>query len=761
MLLLLAQFISVPLTFFGPNQAHGQTLPTTPGWTPLANTKIANICAGNNGFPGVLGGTGCSAILNWSGAAFDTTRNRMIITGGGHNDYYGNELYALNLANLTLTRLNDPGLPPASSCTEAIAGGMQPNSRHTYDGIEYMANVDRLFVFSGSLSCGAGNFGQWVWTYNFGTNQWQSMEPTNGTKPVGDAGMLTAYDPNTGLIFLHDRKALHSYNFSTNTWTRLSTEYRPLGYHLAATIDPVRKRFVIVGYDSAAGGGRVYSYDIGPGSNYTIQTHNTGGGSAIVGDIYPGLDYDPVSDRIVAYGGGDTVYSLNLSTNTWTTATYSGGPGPAHETGTHGRWRYSAVSGIFIAINSASSNAYAFRITAGTGGGGDTTAPTVPTGLTANPISAAQVSLNWNASTDGVGVTGYRLFRNNSQIATPTGTSYTDTGLSASTTYTYTVAAIDAAGNASTQSTGVLATTQSAGSGSADFQARCGAAGVLVCKGFDSAADFTIATWPNSGLYRNNNNEIRGTMDASIKTSGNGSLRFEIASNSPPDVAGYWRQDSGQQFGQNSTFYVQFRQRFSPEMLTNDWTGAMGTWWKQVIFHGAASTCADVELTTVNVYTAGLPYMYTDCGSRGIVTNGGVPPYLLQQGDYNCPYGNTSGSNCYRYTSNEWITFYYRIHIGTWGSANSTIEAWVAPDGQPIKKWINMPNFTLFNDGPGPNYSHVTLTPYMTGKNTSVSHPTAYTWYDELIISTQPIAAPSGSASNNPPPSPPTNLRVQ
>ena len=86
----------------------------------------------------------------------------------------------------------------------------------------------------------------------------------------------------------------------------------------------------------------------------------------------------------------------------------------------------------------------------------DTTAPTVPTGLTA-VASASQVSLSWNASTDSIGVTGYRVYRNGTQIAAPASNSYIDGNLVPGT-YSYTVAAVDTAGNVSAQSGSVSAT---------------------------------------------------------------------------------------------------------------------------------------------------------------------------------------------------------------------------------------------------------------------------------------------------------------
>src|SRR5439155_7321661 len=79
----------------------------------------------------------------------------------------------------------------------------------------------------------------------------------------------------------------------------------------------------------------------------------------------------------------------------------------------------------------------------------DTTAPTTPTGLTAAVAGSTGANLAWSASTDNVGVTGYIVRRNGVQVATPAATSYTDTGLSAATTNSYTAAPHDAANNSS------------------------------------------------------------------------------------------------------------------------------------------------------------------------------------------------------------------------------------------------------------------------------------------------------------------------
>ncbi|MEK6578900.1 MAG: hypothetical protein AABZ55_06710, partial [Bdellovibrionota bacterium] len=68
------------------------------GWTQLTNTKIRPVCPNPALYPNIQGVEGCSAVTaDWSSGVFDTARNRLIVWGGGHNGYLGNEIYALNL----------------------------------------------------------------------------------------------------------------------------------------------------------------------------------------------------------------------------------------------------------------------------------------------------------------------------------------------------------------------------------------------------------------------------------------------------------------------------------------------------------------------------------------------------------------------------------------------------------------------------------------------------------------------------------------
>lgn len=92
--------------------------------------------------------------------------------------------------------------------------------------------------------------------------------------------------------------------------------------------------------------------------------------------------------------------------------------------------------------------------------GSDSTPPTIPINVVATPVATTQIDLVWDASTDvDSSVAGYQVFRNNTQIATTTLLSYSDTGLTASTTYDYNVSAYDLFFNISARSATSSTTT--------------------------------------------------------------------------------------------------------------------------------------------------------------------------------------------------------------------------------------------------------------------------------------------------------------
>ena len=113
------------------------------------------------------------------------------------------------------------------------------------------------------------------------------------------------------------------------------------------------------------------------------------------------------------------------------------------------------IDNVFIALGGAGGP----ECDGGTTGGGDTEAPNAITDLAASNTTATTTALNWTASNDNVGVTGYEVFQDGTSIATTVGTTYNVSGLSPLTAYAFTVFAQDAAGNVSAVSNTANITT--------------------------------------------------------------------------------------------------------------------------------------------------------------------------------------------------------------------------------------------------------------------------------------------------------------
>jgi fibronectin type 3 domain-containing protein len=165
-----------------------------------------------------------------------------------------------------------------------------------------------------------------------------------------------------------------------------------------------------------------------------VATGTTGPGTGFTNRVITVTDGDIAEDRLVAATGSYSASAPMVSSGAW----------------------------IMQMV--------AFRVAGSTPPPPDTTPPSAPSNLTATAVGSTQINLSWTASTDNVGVTGYLVERCQgaqcstfTQIATPTSASFNDTGLTASTSYSYRVRATDAAGNLSSYSSTASATTTATG----------------------------------------------------------------------------------------------------------------------------------------------------------------------------------------------------------------------------------------------------------------------------------------------------------
>jgi chitodextrinase len=150
----------------------------------------------------------------------------------------------------------------------------------------------------------------------------------------------------------------------------------------------------------------------------------------------------------------------------------------------------------------------------------DTTAPTIPSGVTATAVSGTQIRIDWTASTDaGVGVAGYRIYRDGSTsiLATVTsGTTFTDSGLTLNTTYSYQVLAFD---NATPSNVSALSTPAASATTQADNTAPTVPSSVAATalSSTQIRVDWTASTDAGLGvagyrIYRNGNSSVLATV---------------------------------------------------------------------------------------------------------------------------------------------------------------------------------------------------------------------------------------------------------
>jgi hypothetical protein len=318
-----------------------------------------------------------------------------------------------------------------------------------------------------------------------------------------------------------------------------------------------------------------------------------------------------------------------------------------------------------------------------------------------------------------------------------------------------------------------------------DFEVRKSAPGVVRWFDFDSDAQL------GSKAYGSNFGVLKGdktspVIDKTVKASGAGSLRFDLESYTASNGAGAWyanfSKDLSVQFGENSEFYVQWRQRFNRAFVdtyfTEDWGDGKihpqgGT--KQIIVTTGDqpkrifNSCEAIEVVVTTYYQQRLPIAYNSC--TGSTSHPAYSPFYekLPAADFRlqngtapyCLYSNSGddktgvGPGCFGWVPDEWMTFQIGVTLGPRDNSKgefleSRVRLWGAREGQRSVLLVDwkpgIPGYFPLTAGPATDnqrFGKVWLLPYMTNKNHKQAHPLAQTWYDDLIISTQRIADPA------------------
>ena len=675
----------------------GGALPSTVmSWIDIPNTKMLSVAPNYADINQGTCPTGPASVYGaWGGAAIDTTRFRLDIFGGGHCNYGGNESYALNLtANpITLTRLDEPtrftshAYPQAS--TDVYWDG-KISSRHTYDYEEYVPAQDVLVVIGGSET-GGGSFGRDVWERSGSTLAW-TERISNGPFFIESVPPGAAYDPNSGLVFFLDVNNIYTYNPTTHVMTDVGGAYTQHGSYSTVTIDPLHKMLYLISTGPNIGNGATGTvdfmrFDISNPASVPSPTSLgvpagcsawlTGSGGSGIG-----ADWYPLRQSIAFWNGGANIGLYNPTANSCTTVTPSG-TAPLCTSG----------GGIGCAGGQMTHGTYGrWRYVRNLDQNGNLGGFIICTDPNQDCFfvrldSQADTSFADRAAQPGVmNATGWE----------PT----------------------------FTQANKLSHVSGFFGQGTPDTQD---------CTTFLSGSYAT-------GTYK--------TCSVSFIWPQNTSSPGE---NCCQDYVSYFGDGAANQhFGNNSTFYVQFSYRLDTGATTRFMAD---TYPKFFIGYNedGAGTCSAMSLAGNNRWALSIPTMFTNCSGNQLtstdgLTYDGAGQYVQSGwplGGYQCLYNgtNTSGPNCFKWLPNTWYTMYFKIHIGTFGTNSSTVEAWVAPYGQSLVKWISLTGVPITADGAG--FDAWDLTYQATG-HVGTPNSRAQVWYDNFIVSTQPIAAPFG-----------------
>jgi hypothetical protein len=326
----------------------------------------------------------------------------------------------------------------------------------------FPANEDQRIVSKASDPTEAGHY--WMLGHtNSGSERLRFRLKTNGTTStlVASSGDLSTnvwyhaaavYDGSNMLLYLNGSlvgSLAKSGSIDTNSAVPVNIGRNPDSYgYFAGTVDEVK----------------IFDRGLSPTEVAALMTESTTDTAPPVRSAGAPTGTLPVTT---------TSATLSLATDEDATCRYSttAGVGYASMTGsfttTGARTHSVSITGLtpgasrsyYVRCQDAKSNAnpddYLITFTVSK----DSTSPTVPSGVTAAAASGSQIVVRWSASTDNMGVTGYKVYRNNAVVATLNALSYTDSGLTPATTYSYRVSAIDAAGNESGLSTAASVTT--------------------------------------------------------------------------------------------------------------------------------------------------------------------------------------------------------------------------------------------------------------------------------------------------------------
>lgn len=292
-----------------------QNYPAGLGWSAVSGTSWRSLCpSGVN----TDAGDDCSGIMRaWGAGLYDKARKRFCMWGGGHGDYWGNQMYCFSVVSKTWSMLYTRSTSPVLFFGGPNVGTMADGKigpRHTYNHFVSLPTQDKYFYFGGAQSV-QGSFINDTWFFDPVTNTWAEKNVT-GNIPNADFGMNAQYNPNDDRVYIQDSNNLYQFNPATLNYVIAKNQSQGCGYR-SGFLDTKRNFYYTISGQSDCGTAGLMrrislTGTISANSWQTVST--SGSNSFLASNNFCAAIYDPVIDRAVFHCGGQTVYTMDVTT---------------------------------------------------------------------------------------------------------------------------------------------------------------------------------------------------------------------------------------------------------------------------------------------------------------------------------------------------------------------------------------------------------------------------------------------------------------
>ncbi len=304
-------------------------------WTPISLNTLADVDPCPDRDCGYSAVEGQSAVLNdWTGGAFASAEGDhggLIYFGGGHNGYYGNEVYLFDIGTLSWTRASEPtvGQTPGDATTFDLGQDTclyydgHPLAFHTYDSVAYIPTTRRFFLSAlgdapsqppGLVTGCSSPVGM---MYDFAGADWVAV---GDAIPVSAKYVPTAYDESRDAVWVWSQASpwsLQQYDVASDTWTEHGGDYLS-SIDAVGAIDPGRDLFVVCEFRS---GHEVLVKDLANPDAEALSV-TTAGDTEIQQHGQVGFEWMPSLGQFVAWHAGSAIYLLEPPSGDWSTGTW-------------------------------------------------------------------------------------------------------------------------------------------------------------------------------------------------------------------------------------------------------------------------------------------------------------------------------------------------------------------------------------------------------------------------------------------------------